>query len=876
MSRAASYASEKMVTGAKTLYLALDAMDLDLAQEMAARGELPNLAHLLQTSALVETRAPLAYFVSSTWPSLFTGLGASRHGYVCWDEIAGGTYEYRETDPDAIGGTPFWETLSDAGRRVAVLDAPHARLASGLNGVQLVEWGGHDRHRRTSSWPPSFLGEIEERFGAHPIGCWTAPGRQFAPCDYLHRASDHRDAEENAALLADLRDGHARKRAVSLDLLQREDWDLFFNVLGEAHCAGHQFWYLHDPSHPRHDAQAARQLGGDPLARVYRDLDATVGAHLECVGPETTVYVHLSHGMHAHYDGTHLLDAVLWRLDQYVSGEAEPGTFTRSADRIASAMPSSLRGRSFSALAKLRGRMVARFPYATFDDVIPPRADRRWWAQPNNTVAGSLRLNVYDREPDGRILRSRSRRAASWLADRLRDLVNLDSGEPLVERVLLTDDHLERYEGDSFGDLIVEWNHRTPIERVWSPATGVVQVPYTHWRTGDHHRRGLMLVTGRGIAAGRRSSSVDAIHVAPTVAASLGVELPDIDGSPVWDLVPEQHRRGAVAPTGLRVLPERPADTGTPRRWPESCEVNELVRQGRELRGLLGAHHETRVAVDSVRAAVDAKGATTEQSLAERMRELERLASIATTSAWLRQVDVRESMMISVVMPTRNRCDRVMTAIASVQAQRYSWWELLVVDDGSEDDTWGVISRAAAHDDRIRPLRIEHSGVAAARNHALDHAAGDAIVYLDDDNRFDPDWLHAVAWAFGADNDRRVLYGARLVDDVDRHYTGRPGGDPYVQFLPWDRGAVEEFNRVDMNVLAHLPSEARFDPRVDYFADWDLILKLTDHTDPYELPVIAAYYTTDGHDRMTLATTPDALDLQYEHVRDNLARRRGR
>jgi glycosyltransferase involved in cell wall biosynthesis len=110
------------------------------------------------------------------------------------------------------------------------------------------------------------------------------------------------------------------------------------------------------------------------------------------------------------------------------------------------------------------------------------------------------------------------------------------------------------------------------------------------------------------------------------------------------------------------------------------------------------------------------------------MRELERLASIATTSAWLRQVDVRESMMISVVMPTRNRCDRVMTAIASVQAQRYSWWELLVVDDGSEDDTWGVISRAAAHDDRIRPLRIEHSGVAAARNHALDHAAGDAIV----------------------------------------------------------------------------------------------------------------------------------------------------
>ena len=215
----------------------------------------------------------------------------------------------------------------------------------------------------------------------------------------------------------------------------------------------------------------------------------------------------------------------------------------------------------------------------------------------------------------------------------------------------------------------------------------------------------------------------------------------------------------------------------------------------------------------------------------------------------------------------------MLEAIASVRAQRYERWELLIVDDGSDDDTWDVISRAAAQDERIRPFHIEHGGVARARNHALDRAAGDAIAYLDDDNRFDPEWLRAVVWAFTADERRRVLYGARLVDDVDRHHGGASGGQPWLQFLEWDRSAVEEHNRVDMNVLAHRPSPARFDVSVDYFADWDLLLQLTDDTEPYELPVIATYYTTDALTRLSVMTSGDVIDLQYEHVRDNTARR---
>jgi glycosyltransferase involved in cell wall biosynthesis len=249
--------------------------------------------------------------------------------------------------------------------------------------------------------------------------------------------------------------------------------------------------------------------------------------------------------------------------------------------------------------------------------------------------------------------------------------------------------------------------------------------------------------------------------------------------------------------------------------------------------GLQHAHHDTRVRTD---AAVAHE---------QRLHDLERQALIATTSAWLRQVEIPETMLVSVVTPTRNRSARLSEAMASVIAQRYQRWELLVVDDGSDDDTWDVATKAAAIDERIRPLRIEHKGVSAARNHALEHAAGDVIAYLDDDNCFDPDWLGAVVWAFTDESSCRVVYGARIVDDpgpLPRDANRGPA--PRLQFVDWNAVITEQWNRLDVNVFAHRPSAARFDEALSYFADRDLLLRLTDDTEPVDLPVVATYSTT--------------------------------
>src|SRR5436190_23571843 len=115
-----------MSSKARVMVIALDAADPGLIRELARAGEMPAIASFFEGAAEVSTLAPVGVCVSANWPTIFTASFPDRHGYLCWNEFVGGTYDYRETDPTMVRGTPFWETLSEAGRRVAVIDVPHS------------------------------------------------------------------------------------------------------------------------------------------------------------------------------------------------------------------------------------------------------------------------------------------------------------------------------------------------------------------------------------------------------------------------------------------------------------------------------------------------------------------------------------------------------------------------------------------------------------------------------------------------------------------------------------------------------------------------------------------------------------------------------
>ncbi len=99
------------------------------------------------------------------------------------------------------------------------------------------------------------------------------------------------------------------------------------------------------------------------------------------------------------------------------------------------------------------------------------------------------------------------------------------------------------------------------------------------------------------------------------------------------------------------------------------------------------------------------------------------------------------SDLVSVIMPAYNAEKYISEAIESVIQQTYTSWELIVVDDGSTDNTAAIIKEYAAKDNRIRYLQQSHQQQAKARNNGLSHASGELIAFLDADDIWAPDKL---------------------------------------------------------------------------------------------------------------------------------------
>lgn len=93
---------------------------------------------------------------------------------------------------------------------------------------------------------------------------------------------------------------------------------------------------------------------------------------------------------------------------------------------------------------------------------------------------------------------------------------------------------------------------------------------------------------------------------------------------------------------------------------------------------------------------------------------------------------------VSVILPTYNRADTILRAVASVQAQSFTDWELIVVDDGSTDNTRSIL---AGVDPRVRVIAQANGGCYVARNTGLRESRGRFITFIDSDDEWLPHFL---------------------------------------------------------------------------------------------------------------------------------------
>ena len=133
---------------------------------------------------------------------------------------------------------------------------------------------------------------------------------------------------------------------------------------------------------------------------------------------------------------------------------------------------------------------------------------------------------------------------------------------------------------------------------------------------------------------------------------------------------------------------------------------------------------------------------------------------------------------ISVIVPVFNVREFLENCVRSVRRQSLSDWELILVDDGSDDGSDALARELSASDDRIVFLSHPGGGVGAARNAGLDAARGDYIAFLDSDDAWEPCHLETLLSLLTASGAGAAAAGAKAVDETGeilRTMTPDPG-----------------------------------------------------------------------------------------------------
>lgn len=182
--------------------------------------------------------------------------------------------------------------------------------------------------------------------------------------------------------------------------------------------------------------------------------------------------------------------------------------------------------------------------------------------------------------------------------------------------------------------------------------------------------------------------------------------------------------------------------------------------------------------------------------------------------------------LISVIIPVYNGEETIQQTIESVLNQTFTDFELIVINDGSQDKTLDVISKI--QEPRIKVFSYLNAGVSASRNRGVTHAAGEYISFIDADDLWTPDKLEAQIKALQENPQAAVAYSWTDWIDESGQIIGKGvhfsiTGDVYGRLL------LNDFMGSGSNVLIRKQALAEvgcFEESLVHAEDWDLWIRL--------------------------------------------------
>ncbi len=534
----------------------LDGVPWTLLQPWIDQGHLPTLARIQAQSAWGGLRSTIQFLTAVAWSSFITGLNPGKHGVFDFVRRIPGTYEQELTNAARRQGRSLWRILSDAGRRVGVVNVPMTFPPEPVNGFLIsgLDTPGLDS---AYTYPPSLKAEVND---VHFIAVSTV-------------------GKSHAQYLQETLEGVDKRFALLHRTLDREPLDFYMWVVMETDAIQHCSWHLlQQPDAPNHDA----------ILQVYKRIDQHLAEIIDNLPDDVTLFIMSDHGA-----GPIVRTVYLDRwLAQHGWLRYKQGADLTLADRGRHVARVVLKQSLYLAQRFLpvgvKG-FLKRFTgaHAAIDTFIE-KADYDW----AHTMAyatgnlGNINLNIKGRDPQGVIEPEQVDEVIAAISEALYELRDPETGAKMVAEVMRREDI---YTGDQIErapDLLIRWVDDKYLAtkdyegRPDGPLFGSKQkfgrhgAAYALDQTGTHIIEGICMITGYGVKPQARLQNAQLIDLAPTILHLLDVPIPRaMDGRVLTEaLSPE------LAQKPIRYEEDEHEDGGGDDDFRLSAEDEEAIR----------------------------------------------------------------------------------------------------------------------------------------------------------------------------------------------------------------------------------------------------------------------------------------------------------
>ena len=224
---------------------------------------------------------------------------------------------------------------------------------------------------------------------------------------------------------------------------------------------------------------------------------------------------------------------------------------------------------------------------------------------------------------------------------------------------------------------------------------------------------------------------------------------------------------------------------------------------------------------------------------------------------------------VSVIVPSYNLGKYLPETLRSVSAQTFTDWECLVVENGSTDGSASIVQTFCEADPRfVMAAFTGNKGVAAARNHGLERARGQYILFLDADDLITPRYMEEAVAALDADPSLTVVYGRGERFGAEKTWDLPPFS--METMLARNCLYISCFFRKEILRCAQNDSgvPVSFDPEFKTgFEDWDFwlsVLEMVENPKVKQLESVCFYYRTRRHSRNKGVTDEALRDIRRQ------------